>query len=314
MSQKSVRRKRQQQARAPLTPRPSVPPPPLPRIVGLAPRYWRDTAPCIGIPDLFGSRCLCFGAALLCLVLAVWVPIMLAIHTPDDFGPLPMVLFLIVIGLLVLSVVLLVRAGLRVGGWFHVDETGLRYGEGPARERGEAAAEIRIGWDEIVARPELAFDVRTQSTGQYFALAPHLLFWRRLPTGELVEHRLILRLSGDIMSCLRYRNHHALLCAVLQGLAARPGLRFMADVFVDAGIDPVTWQPMKRPRRALWLSAGVMCAAVLWFASGVGQDWSPGQLAIGAVAIMLACLVLTIKAWNRAYPELTGLIVFRPED
>jgi hypothetical protein len=252
--------------------------------------------------------------ALPCLIGTIWFSVALVIYPIADKGAGVVLLWLAAIGLLGLLTAMMVRYALRVGAWFHVDGTGMRYGEGPAGQPRETSAEIRVDWHEIVAKPELAYDVQTRSSGGPKSLTRDLVFWRRLPSGDVVQHYLPLRLSLTGTSCLRYRNRHELLRAVLQGLAARPGLRFDAGVFVDAGIDPVTWEPMNGPRRATWWPVLSTAVALFFLAREVGPTWSPWQLAVATMAIMAVCMGFCFRGWTRTYADLTGVIAYRAKD
>ena len=267
-----------------------------------------------GIADLRGTRCLCFGAAVPFLGFAFWLPVAAAgapNRNPGSDG-LIMLLIAMAVALAAGLAVNLIRRGLHPGAWFQVSASGIGYGDGPGPARATDVGNARmIAWEHVVRNPERAYDIGTSSM-RYRALNPRMTFWYRMPEGSLVERSLPLQLREDVLRCLRFRNAHAVRVAMLQHLARREGLRFHPDVFVEAGIDPETWQAMKTPRRILWLAAAATLACLLGFAALVSQSVSPGFLALGAVALLVLAFGITSKGWQAAYPRLSEIITFRP--
>jgi hypothetical protein len=281
----------------------------VPRVVTLPARYWSDYPAQLGVPDLVGTRLLCLGLASLFLVMLVGLGTALALddsHSMEMGKPIVVLLFLLLFSLLAFCIFFLCRYALRAGGWFEVDDTGMAYGEGP---RGETP-EIRIAWADIAVAPDQGYDVSTHYMSRK-ALVSELWFWRRLPTGELKRHCLPLRLTTNVMRCLRYENQATLLRAVVLRLAAVPGIRFNGEVFVDAAIDPDTWQPMNKPRLELWLLTLPPMALLLWVIYRLADVLSPVVLVVTATALLVACAFAFSGFWMRRYPGLSGVIVFR---
>ncbi|ASL48743.1 hypothetical protein bAD24_p00160 (plasmid) [Burkholderia sp. AD24] len=202
-----------------------------------------------------------------------------------------------------------IRAYLNAGAWFDVDEKGFRYGVGRQRGDERAVVETRVAWRDVVCNPLLRYDVTTDFTGRQ-SLVKELRFWRRLPSGEIVLDEIPLRLTPDIFRCLRFRNRTELMNAVMQGLATQPELRFHGHVFVDIGIDPETWQPMRGPRRIETAAASLIGVAVwifIWKMIGIWPTWL--VVTIGIVATLAICAVLAGRS-ARAHPMLDGVIGF----
>lgn len=265
--------------------------------------------PIEGEPDLAATRLLCFGTAALCAFFAGWLP-MAAVHESDRLSPeavLP-VGFLVLVAMVLAGgmAFFLARAGRTAGAWFRVDGDGFAYGPGlrhagPGPER----AGTHMAWSQIERQPQDSCDVRIASMHRSEVLNPHLAFWCRSSTGELVRRTVSLQWRDDVLACVRFRNAHALKVAVLQGMAAQ-GLRFSGDVFVEAAVDPETWQPMKWPRRTQWL---VVYGTLGFILLTVRTAWSAGVMALYTLAIMgLGYGVMA--ALTRSDARLTGVVSF----
>nr|WKF55943.1 hypothetical protein HUO10_000387 [Paraburkholderia busanensis] len=290
--------------------------PPLPtppdRVITLPATPRASLTPCFGVPDLFTTRLVYLVMIVLFGGFMIALPVAFAfdktVHM-DVVGVLLILLLLAAFGW-VLSIPVL--AWRKAGGWFVVDEQGFRYGFGPQQGNDRAGVETRVDWTDVVGQPGLRYDVTTEFTGRK-SMVKELRFWQRLPSGEQVERRLPLRLA-DGMLCMRFRNQHELLRAVLRGLAGRPGLRFDANVFLDACIDPDTWLPMRRPRLYETLSIVLACVAVgafIWMTATSWPLWLVITLAFAAILLM--CILLA-KHWSRVYPNLEGVLGFRESE
>jgi hypothetical protein len=280
-----------------------------PRIVALPARYWRDYPPQKGVPDVFGTRVVCLAVALIFLVMLVGLATALALddsHSAMSRNPLVAILFLLVFALMAACVFLFCRYAVRAGAWFEVDDTGIAYGEG----RRGPEKETRIAWADIVRAPVTVYDVGTRY-GHSKSVTKDLWFWHRLPTGEIRRHSLPLRLTNNVLACLRYKNQDMLLRAIVLRLAAVKGIRFHAEVFVDGAIDPDTWQPMNKPRRELWISTIVAVGLFSWVIFGLSDVWSPAALVAGGIAFLVICGFVFSWFWRGRYPDLAGIVVFR---
>ncbi|WP_156441486.1 MULTISPECIES: hypothetical protein [unclassified Burkholderia] len=262
-----------------------------------------------GIPDLLSTRCINFAMALFCLIGFLGVAVALVmdnrIQWTVELGIVVGVLILLMAG----SAIALTREGLKAGAWFRIDEVGLSYGTGTLSEGDVLSTGERINWDEIVHKPNAGCDVRTEYR-TYRSFTKNFVLWRRLATGEIVEHRIPMRLTSNIERCVRFKNHDALTVAILRGLASQSSLRFDLDVFVDAGVNPETWMPMKRPRwmakcsYALSSLLGVLfvmqfvLTLSIWMTIG-------GMLAVSAIASLLGNAL-----WKGCYRDLTGIVRF----
>lgn len=210
-----------------------------------------------GIPDLGGTRSLCFGLAIPCAVFAIWLPIAGGPRAASTGNPTLVLLLILAAAALALGLAVgLVRAGLRSGAWFRVTPDGIDYGSGtPGDGQAPYPGQRRIDWKRIVRNPERAYDIGIAN--EIYGVAPNarMTFWYRKEDGSLAERSLPLQLRDDVLRCLRFCNAHDVRVALLRHLAANPDLRFDADVFVRAGVDPETWARMPGPRRASWLAA-----------------------------------------------------------
>lgn len=303
---------RPQAAKATTTPTQTQAPTPPDRIIALPATPLATLTPCTGIPDLLGTKLVCLAMILLFggMMIAMSLALVYDRSTHLDFvGGLLMLLVLALFGCALAFPVYVWR---HAGGWFIVDENGFRYGYGPQHGAAREAVETRVDWQDVVCNPAMRYDVTTGFTGSR-SIARELRFWQRLPSGERVERRLPLRLT-DAMRCLRFRNRPELLRAVLRGLAGRPELRFNAEVFVDACIDPDTWLPMGRPRFYQNLFAMLACVPVvvfIWYALAIWSIWLVIALAVGAT--LLLCLLIGMR-WSKAYPKLVGVLGFRESE
>ncbi|ABB11108.1 hypothetical protein Bcep18194_B0994 [Burkholderia lata] len=272
------------------------------------PQHLRKFSVVEGDPDLFGTRCISFATALLCMVACLGLGATSAI---DDRIQWTFELAIVLIALFVsmaASAIVMTREGIKAGAWFHVDQIGLWYGTGKLSDSNALSAGRRILWDEIVGKPDAGCDVRTEyQTSRSFT--KNFVFWRRLATGEIVEQRIPMRLTSNAMRCIRFRNRDALIVAILRGLAGR-GLRFDLDVFVDAGVHPETWRPMKRPRRMLNLLYAASSLLSAWFVMQCVLTWPVWATIGGMVVVFSAAIFLGYVLWVCRYRDLTGIVCF----
>ena len=218
-------------------------------------------------------------------------------------------------GIVALAALALV-AGLGGGLWYllrqfsHLGQGSIRI-DADGMRWGDIALPQVLAWHEVCHVRTGVHDVKTEFTSSD-AIVKRLVFHRAVGGGETAEVRLPLALTTDATRVLRFRNRAALLRALLLRLATqpRPRLRFAAEVFIDAGIDPQTWEPMLAPRRWMWLSslAALLPAAAVFFFWPLGEH----------VGWMVAALVLAMVAgaasmgWfmHQRYPGLQGVFEF----
>lgn len=306
------RHRKRRPAAAQASPLPAAAAGPLvPRVLEVPAPVLRELArhgPVEGVPDLFATRLLLWSGALLFAAgaLAVAAGLALLPQEPNARGhEVPIALGLLaLLGLAGAGCAYLVRQARRVGGvMIRIDAEGLRWGD--------AAAPQSVAWRELCRARHGPYDVRTEYVSSD-ALLKRLVFHRTAPGGASAEVRLPLALSADGARVLRFRNRAALQRALLLRLATapRPRLRFDAEVFVDAGIDPQTWAPMPAPRRWMWastLGALLPPAAVLAL-------WPLGQHTGWLVLALVVAMGL--GAWAAAwfvlqrYPGLQGVFEF----
>lgn len=281
----------------------------VPRVLAVPPPVLRDLArrgPVEGEPDLVTTRLLLGGGVLLFALtaLAVAAGLVLLPGEPNARGhEVPIVLAMLAL--------LALACG---GGWYvwrllrraggivvRVDAEGLQWGD--------AAAPQSVAWQALGRARSGPYDVRTEYVSSE-ALQKRLVLHRA--GAEPAEIRLPLTLSADGSRVLRFRNRAEVLRALLLRLATepRPRLRFDAEVFIDAGLDPQTWTPMPAPRRWMWASTlgALVPPAVLMAVWPLGQHtgW-----------LILALLLATgLGAWAAAwfvlqrYPGLQGVFEF----
>lgn len=94
------------------------------RVIRL-PQHLRKFSVVEGNPDLFGTRCISFATALLCMVACLGLGATFAI---DDRIQWTFELAIVLIALFVsmaASAIVMTREGIKAGAWFHVDEIGL---------------------------------------------------------------------------------------------------------------------------------------------------------------------------------------------
>ena len=268
-----------------------------------------QAGPLEGVPDLRATRLLVGGliAVFALVALSLGAAVMLEGEGSNIQGNEAVV---VLVGL-VLAAGLggglwhLVRQFSRVGGgMFRIDSTGLRWGD-PASPRGVAWRDVR--------RTSAGFcDVKTEfASGE--AIVKRLVFQQQAAGGcGIAEIKLPLALTVDAGRVLRFRNRAVLLRALLLRLATQPEprLRFAAEVFIDAGIDPETWEPMLAPRRWMWLSSVGALLPVL----PVIFLWPPGVHAGWMVAAMVLAMVAGAGAMGwfmfQRYPGLQGVFEF----
>jgi hypothetical protein len=261
-----------------------------------------------GVPDLVGTRLTCFCAALICLAFAIGLLATIVLFPIGDGSQFVIqAVLLLVVAVLIGLAAGLVRAGRRVGAFFIASPSGIRYGA-------DGDIDTLVEWERITPNQAAPYDVRLILDG-----APHSLkrariaFWYRLPDGRLEERSLPLSLSEKPLRCIRFLNADAVRIALLKGMAARRGLRFHPDIFVEAGVDPATWQPMPKPSGMEW--AIVLGSLALGLALGgltVGK--APLVATTAAVLAPLGLGVLMTTTFRKeAYPDFGTIICFRPD-
>jgi hypothetical protein len=220
------------------------------RILDLPP-HLRDIPSCTGIPDLFGTYCL--NIFLTLLVSAFFFGFLYAIFYDPAFhriGLIGFILTLAILACMVWLVVIFIRGIRRPGVWFEVDHVGFRYGNGKSPDSA-VPPQGRFEWNEIVGNPAEKEDVRYDSGSK--ARSAKFEFWRRVKRDSSEKCGVPRNLMNydserDGIRCVRFKNHHSLMIAILCGMAHQ-GLRIHLNTFVAAGIHPETWQKLRTPTR-----------------------------------------------------------------
>jgi len=284
------------------------------RIIGLD-RFDLHSGSIVGVPDLAATRWICFGMAMMCLALAIALPALTILVRPGpNLDPGAVAVAMVVGALILIPAFLFARSGLRVGAWVRVDATGIHYGQGRGEGGQGRYGSADIEWSRIVANGSMLYDVRLILDG-----APHIPkqarigFWYRSADGIVTERSVPMALRETGMQCLRFVNADAVRIVMLKRMAACPGLRFDPAIFIEAGVDPETWQAMRKPHGIEWIIVGISMAVVLMFGS-LGSKTAPLMLVGGVFAALGAGLVATIAFRRAAYPDLRRAIRFRPED
>jgi hypothetical protein len=267
-----------------------------------------QSGPLDGVPDLRSTRL--FIGSFVGLFALIAVSLVAAAVLQDDWSnahgneAILMFLGLVLFAGLGGGLWYLLRQFSRVGGgMFRIDAQGVRWGD-PASPRVVAWGEVR--------RARTGFcDVKTEFVSSE-AIVKRLVFQQVSRGSETRDVRLPLALTVDTGRVLRFRNRAALLRALLLHLATqpRPRLRFDAEVFIDAGIDPQTWEPMPAPRRWMWLSSlgalvPVLAVISLW---PVGEH--VGWMVVAIVLAMVAGAGAMGWFMHQRYPGLQGLFEF----
>lgn len=268
-----------------------------------------QSGPLEGVPDLRGTRLLIGGLVaffvLMAAVLAAGAVLQEDWSNARGNEAILVLLGLALFGLLGGGIWYLLRQFSRVGegAMLRIDAQGMRWGD--------PASPQAVAWHEV-CRARMGFhDVKTEFASSE-AIVKRLVFHQAVRGGEPRQIRLPLALTLDTGRVLRFRNRAALLRALLLHLATqpRPRLRFDAEVFIDAGIDPQTWEPMLAPRRWMWLSSLGGLVPVL----GVIFLWPLGEHIGWMVAAMVLAMVAGAGAmgWfmHQRYPGLQGVFEF----
>ncbi|QSI31692.1 hypothetical protein GNX71_19770 [Variovorax sp. RKNM96] len=267
------------------------------------------SGPMDGVPDLRGTRLFLGGFVAFFALIAVGLATAAVLQ--DDWSnargneAILVLLGLALFGLLGGGIWYLLRqlARVREGMMLRIDAQGMRWGD--------PASPQAVAWREV-CRARLGFhDVKTEFVSSE-AIVKRLVFQQAAKGGESREIRLPLALTIDTGRVLRFRNRAALLRALLLHLATqpRPRLRFDAEVFIDAGIDPQTWEPMLAPRRWMWLSSlgGLVPVLAVIFL------WPPGEHMWWMVVAIVLAMVAGAGAmgWfmHQRYPGLQGVFEF----
>jgi hypothetical protein len=267
-----------------------------------------SSGPLEGVPDLRGTRLFIGGFIALFALIAAALAAGVALQDDGSNArgneAIVLLLGLMLFGGLAGGIWYLLRQLPRVGeGMLRIDEEGMRWGDPalPQVVRWREACRARTGF----------CDVKTEFVSSD-AIVKRLVFQQAVGGAEAREIRLPLALTVDTGRVLRFRNRAALLRALLLHLATqpRPRMRFDAGVFIDAGIDPQTWEPMLAPRRWMWLASLAGLAPVL----AVIVLWPPGEHIGWMVAAMVLAMVAGAGAmgWfmHQRYPGLQGLFEF----
>jgi hypothetical protein len=264
--------------------------------------------PLDGVPDLRSTRLFIGGCVGLFALIAV--SLVAAAVLQDDWSnargneAILMFLGLVLFAGLGGGLWYLLRQFSRVGeGVFRIDAEGMRWGDPVSPQA--------VAWREVCRARTGFCDVKTEFVSSE-AIVKRLVFQQAARGSECKEVRLPLALTVDTGRVLRFRNRAALLRALLLHLATqpRPRLRFDAEVFIDAGIDPQTWEPMPAPRRWMWLSSlgalvPVLAVIVLW---PVGEH--VGWMVVAIVLAMVAGAGAMGWFMHQRYPGLQGLFEF----
>lgn len=265
-------------------------------------------APLSGVPDVTTTRLLLGGLVALFVLIALGLGA--AVMLQDDWSnargneAILMLVGLVLVAALGGGLRFLLRQFSRVGeGLFQIDAQGMRWGD-PTSPRA-------VAWHEVCRTRAGLYDVKTEFVSSE-AIVKRLVFQQAARGSGPAEIRLPLALTIDAGRVLRFRNRAALLRAILIRLATqpRPRLRFDAEVFIDAGIDPETWEPMPGPRRWMWLSSLGALLPVL----AVIFLWPPGRHIGWMVAAIILAMAVGAGAmgWfmHQRYPGLQGVFEF----
>ena len=291
-------------------------PPPAPQVVAsrvlTVPAHVLEalaqSGPLDGVPDLRSTRLFIGGFVGLFALIAV--SLMAAAVLQDDWSnargneAMLMLLGLVLFAGLGGGLWYLLRQFSRVGGgMFRIDAQGMRWGDPTSPQV--------MAWREVCRARTGFCDVKTEFVSSE-AIVKRLVFQQAEQGSETRDVRLPLALTVDTGRVLRFRNRAALLRALLLHLATqpRPRLRFAAEVFIDAGIDPQTWESMPAPKRWMWLSSlgalvPVLAVIVLW---PVGEH--VGWMVVAIVLAMVAGAGAMGWFMHQRYPGLQGLFEF----
>ncbi|WP_321846590.1 hypothetical protein [Paraburkholderia bannensis] len=314
MASARQQRRHQEHVQAAQTPKPvplQIVAPPVPeaptRTLPLPARCAQPLTRVEGVPDLLTTRLVSAVMLLFCVGFGVGLAWAIAIDKTITVGPVLGLLLLLLYAVLVWMGAIAVDALVHAGAWFVVDETGFRYGFGKRQGAARTAVETRVDWQNIVVNPRERYDVSTDFATRQ-ALVKNLLLWQRKPSGDVVQTSLRLGLAGNDVLCLRFHNRAEVVTAILAGLARRPGLRFDSEVFVDAGVNPETFAPMKSPRRIEYTLIIACCLAMFAFIYRFADTLPAWLLFAGSFGILVGGCGVLAFAWQRRYPGLTGTI------
>lgn len=266
-------------------------------------------SPLEGEPDLSGTRAACLGVILALIAFATFVSA-LPKAVAQRFSPeqaFGVDVLIVVLLLLILGMVVAVgRTFIMAGAWFHIDQRGFAYGTG-LRAAGTAPESLAtyIAWSQIERQPAMACDVSIENSGRVGALNPTLRFWYRSKEGTLTQYAMPIQLRRDPLRCLRFRNSHALRVVLLQRLASM-GLRFEPDVFIEAAVDPETWERRTALRYVPWVGTGLTLASLFLV---INITWPLPWIILCTVAIMAIGFGVT-TAMMRRDRRLRGVITY----
>ncbi|WP_448168194.1 hypothetical protein [Burkholderia ambifaria] len=281
-----------------------------PRVITL-PAHLRQIPSCDGIPDLFNTYLVNIGFLL--FFGTMFVGLLTAPFGDASFargGFIGFVLWLGILGCLAWAVVVVIRAMRNTGGWFHVDATGFRYGIGKRSNAAALQQERHIEWHEVVPSQDLRCDVEYDTASRVAMRPASFQFWRRGAKREPAT-RFTLRTSlvdydsDSAIRCVRFKNHHELVVALLCGLAHQ-GLRFNPRTFIAAGIHPETWQPLATARRPAMIAFSIIGAL------GLLAFWAWGRMSL---PFSLAILIVSFAYyWAEGRYALSPDIKHYPHD
>ena len=267
-----------------------------------------QSGPLEGVPDLRGTRLFIGGFVAFFALMAAGLVAALVLEEDGSNArgneAILLLLGLALFGALGGGIWYLLRQFPRVGeGMLRIDAQGMCWGD--------PASPQAVTWREV-CRARVGFhDVKTEFVSSE-AIVKRLVFLQRVRGGEPREIRLPLVLTMDTGRVLRFRNRAALLRALLLHLATQPQprLRFDAEVFIDAGIDPQTWTPMLAPRRWMWLSSlvGLLPALAVLFLWPIGEHI--GWLITTMILAVVAGVGATAWFMHQRYPGLQGVFEF----
>ena len=273
-----------------------------PRVIALPP-HLRQIPSCEGIPDLL-STCLA-NIGFVLFFGTLFVGVLVAPFGDAAFsrvGLMGFVLWLAILACLVWALAIVIRAMINIGGWFHVDATGFRYGIGKRSTAAAQQQEQCIQWREIAPSEDQRCDVEYNMASRVTLSPASFQFWRRGTRHEPAKRQtlrtsLVDDDSANAIRCIRFKNRHDLLVALLCGLAHQ-GLRFNPKTFIAAGIHPETWRPLTKARRpallgllvivsvgllaflawgrmSLPFSAAILIVSFAYYRTGGKYDFSP---------------------------------------
>lgn len=253
-------------------------PEPKPRVLAL-PAHLREIPTCAGIPDLFTTYCLNIGLAL--LFSGVFAALLYWPFGDRSFfqgGLIMLILWPLMLWMVAWMIVIFIRGIRRPGVWFQVDPDGFRYGNGISPDPTAPKARC-IEWSSVAANPGLDCDVRYNTSSRVSMRPASFTFWQRAQRQSVEKYTLPKSLTSydaekDGIRSVRFKNRHALMVAILCGLAHQ-GVRFDLNTFIAAGVHPETWQKLRQP----WRAATVYFSLIVVLGLVAFEIWGRDSLA-----------------------------------